>query len=816
MVAIRDFSLIPHSFADKILPNDLEAEQRILSTCIDSLEALNKTAQILPIEAFFQEQHRRVYRALLKMKKKEIAINIMSLREYLVTGKYLDKMGAMVIIGQLADDYLAPTFFQTSIEIVHKSYVCRQVIELGEEIATRGTENYDLTDLLDIVERKTLTLTKGCSTGNRADKDAREYDGLLTALRDIELGVSNPGLKVFRLQKLAKEYGKSFRELEHIYLKSLCAKAGGPLKTISDLDEECKSESREWLIHGLLPVGTVLEVHAMGGVGKTKLLYDLMFNLVTGSAWNGFPVTSSQRKVALYQDDESPHDMRQALRKRGFFDSPETMDNFRYRRGFTMDNIPLLLQDIKSYDPDLIVIDSLTTANRYSVFSENDTEYARPLLELTQIAADLNKTIVIIHHSNSEGESRGTKAIFNSVSEVWSIKRDTSEGAHEQEKILEIKKSRSRRFPSAYKIFFNEDDFSFSCLGEVSAREEDVSITRCKDKIVKFLSSHPNTKYEAEEIHSQVGNTLAHVRRCLSKLSGDGMISEIERKRDKVRFKLYYISFTGELKTVHDPDDDQREDHRGNSISVIDTAYADHPTPKQDQREDHRGNSTSVIDTAYADHPAPENVQKKNSMGDPKKNKTQDQRKIQQPSNTDEIKGFHDDPPTLIHPQINDDHVHITSTQVVQEIVQKSLLDEENIDSLAPAKVDLLPPVKMIYHTCVGKVKAIAQQIDAKTWQFILMPEPTSNTTETSFVKKIGNSKPEVVLKNLLESWLKSLTFEVIKTDCSPVQWISGCEWVESPDHYNPMQKRHKFVTPEGTVINVFGFGSDRIKITEC
>lgn len=73
---------------------------------------------------------------------------------------------------------------------------------------------------------------------------------------------------------------------------------------------------------------------------------------------------------------------------------------------------------IQQQRPALIIIDSLTSVNRYATVNENDSKYAQLILQLRDIAAEFNCSFVIIHHVNGAGEMRGTKAVRAAVDEV--------------------------------------------------------------------------------------------------------------------------------------------------------------------------------------------------------------------------------------------------------------------------------------------------------------------------------------------------------------------------------------------------------------
>lgn len=203
--------------------------------------------------------------------------------------------------------------------------------------------------------------------------------------------------------------------------------------------------------------------------------------------------------------------------------------------------MPALIQDLKEFRPDFVVIDSLSTANRFSTYQESQMEYARPILEMTGLAHEYGCTFVIIHHTNRDGGVRGTTAIRNAVSEVWQLTKDNSQHSTPNDRLLEINKSRSRSSGKKYRMIFNPEDLSFTFLGE----EETGETTGLADKttqntLLDFFANNRNTKYTSEELAHITGYSKGNVRRCLGLLSADGLIS-----RQPGKPNLYFLAMEG-------------------------------------------------------------------------------------------------------------------------------------------------------------------------------------------------------------------------------------------------------------------------------
>jgi hypothetical protein len=203
--------------------------------------------------------------------------------------------------------------------------------------------------------------------------------------------------------------------------------------------------------------------------------------------------------------------------------------------------MPTLETWVEEHKPALVIVDSLTAINRHCVFSENDTEYARPLLQLAAIANKHQCTVIIIHHSNAEGNSRGTRATFNSVSEVWGLSN-----VDLKERLLRVQKTRLGRPPGRYKFLFDEDNFSFRYLGEDSEMDNEEALTQ-EERIRLWLADdeHRGTLYAPVEISEALGVGREATRRALRELWAKGLI-----RRMKQRGSGYYNYYVTKISSI--------------------------------------------------------------------------------------------------------------------------------------------------------------------------------------------------------------------------------------------------------------------------
>ncbi|MEH2071619.1 MAG: AAA family ATPase [Nostoc sp.] len=390
--------------------------------------------------------------------------------------------------------------------------------------------------------------------------------------------------------------------LEHFYLKTLIAQCT-KLLTYEELKELAGSTVREWLLNGLIPQSTTILLASDGGVGKTKFAYAIGKILIQGTQFGPF-VTTGKRKILYYQGDESPGDMLQALDSLGYSEQ-DIGESVRVRFGWSAENMPTLIQDLKEFQPELVFIDSLSTANRFSIYRESEMEYARPILEMTGLATQYKTTFVIIHHTNKEGGVRGTTAIRNAVSEVWTLTKDNKETATPYDRILEIDKSRSRSSNKKYRMYFNPDDLSFTFLGEEGDELGGLGQS-AKESTLQLLADNRNIKFTSEEIAYRLGLSKAYARRYLGELSADGMISV---KRQPGKANTYFLAFKEGSPKDHPSDHlaSHTESVDSNELqSNLEIGIKNTGSPK-DHPSDHLPNLDTVSNASKGDPQADKN-----------------------------------------------------------------------------------------------------------------------------------------------------------------------------------------------------------------
>ncbi len=536
-------------------PQNIDAEEAILGGLLLDPNAMDRIVNILETEAFYVTSHQKIYSVCLTLYHQGQPTDFLVVKSYLEDHGMLDKIGGMNKLMQLTNSVFSTVNIDHYAKLVVLKYQQRRAIAVSNEIQQIAAgyipegEN-PIKSLLEQVEGKLHELTRGKYRGDMNEDEAtRMADKIANKIREIENFVVNPVHKEYKLMRLAQENKMTRKSLESLYVKTLLAQENEPTEIISNFIHKYGNDCNEWFLHGLLPKGSVILLHALGGVGKTRLAYDFCFSLATGTPWGNFPVTAESRKCLLVQTDETRGDLIRCLESRGFNDKLPIYIKSKW----TVDHLASLRQDIIDNGIEVVVIDSLTTVSKSSIFSENDTEYAKPVLQLKDLAQELGITVLLIHHSNSEGKSRGTKAIHNSVSQVLSL-RLPSEGSDVTctQRLLVIEKSRFRR-PTKYQLEYviDEEDHSWAwqCHGE-DLREPDPH-DGIKQDVVTLLSKNRNQPLSNRELSDALGANYNTVRKATFQLATDGIITR-QQLDSQGKPWVFYLTWEGEENTIEE------------------------------------------------------------------------------------------------------------------------------------------------------------------------------------------------------------------------------------------------------------------------
>jgi len=281
----------------------------------------------------------------------------------------------------------------------------------------------------------------------------------------------------------------------------------------------------------------VVLLYADGGVGKSLLAYDLTKAVALGIPWNHFPTLQS--RVLIIQTDEPEIDTCERLRIARFAEIGR--EKVFIERHWQFSQINKLKTWIQDYQPRFIVIDSLTSCNRFSEIEEKDMTYALGLMDMVELASTHQCSVLVLHHENKLGGVRGSTAIRNAVSEVWHLKKPDKEQFSPLQRLLDIEKSRSG-CNSISVIELDPEDNSWKHHGEVG--DPNSGKPPLSTQLLQHLQTHPGTFFEPDELQYEFpGTSRDQIRKALERWRKQGLLQAEERLKKNPtganRYKVY-------------------------------------------------------------------------------------------------------------------------------------------------------------------------------------------------------------------------------------------------------------------------------------
>ncbi len=154
--SIAESSADPASpFAGRTAPWNQEAEQAVLGAMMLDQDAALRATELLSDTMFYQEGHRRLFRAMVALTSRRVVIDHVTLREELQARNELEIAGGLEYLAELVDAVPTAANIEFHVKIIKDKAILRRLIETSTAIIT---EAYDgrttANDLLDSAESK--------------------------------------------------------------------------------------------------------------------------------------------------------------------------------------------------------------------------------------------------------------------------------------------------------------------------------------------------------------------------------------------------------------------------------------------------------------------------------------------------------------------------------------------------------------------------------------------------------------------------------------------------------------------------------------
>ena len=130
-------------FEEKLLPNDIEAEEAVIGSMLIDGDSILRVAQFLRPEEFYREKNRFCYEACRALFQRGEAINQVTVAHQLGLQERLDQVGGTAYLSHLVSTVPTPVHIEHYGRIVSRTAMMRNLIDSAGKISAIGYEGTD-------------------------------------------------------------------------------------------------------------------------------------------------------------------------------------------------------------------------------------------------------------------------------------------------------------------------------------------------------------------------------------------------------------------------------------------------------------------------------------------------------------------------------------------------------------------------------------------------------------------------------------------------------------------------------------------------
>lgn len=143
------------------LPQSLEAEQSVIGAMIIDKSAIAKALEKLNEEDFYRDGHKVIFKAIREMFSKDMAVDLVTLLEYLKSTDMLEKAGGVTYISEVSSSVITTANLEAYIKIVEEKSTLRKLIKSATSIIEESYNKQDkVEEVLDLAQKKIFDLAE--------------------------------------------------------------------------------------------------------------------------------------------------------------------------------------------------------------------------------------------------------------------------------------------------------------------------------------------------------------------------------------------------------------------------------------------------------------------------------------------------------------------------------------------------------------------------------------------------------------------------------------------------------------------------------
>ena len=146
----------------KTPPHSIEAEQSVLGALMVDNSQWDNVSEILMPDDFFRNEHRQLYRMMIKLSESSSPLDVITMGETLEKEKLLESTGGMSYLTEIAENTPSISNLVAYAKIVHERSLLRKLISVSSDIAGKAYDPRGLSaeTILDEAERAVFKIAE--------------------------------------------------------------------------------------------------------------------------------------------------------------------------------------------------------------------------------------------------------------------------------------------------------------------------------------------------------------------------------------------------------------------------------------------------------------------------------------------------------------------------------------------------------------------------------------------------------------------------------------------------------------------------------
>ncbi|MEE9567155.1 MAG: replicative DNA helicase [Desulfobacteria bacterium] len=145
----------------KVPPQNIEAEQSILSAILIDNNTLPEVLETLSEKDFYREVHQKIFAAMVDLFERSEPADLITMTNILKEQGQLESVGGATYLSELVDTIPMATNATHYAKIIHEKATLRRLIERASSITSRCFEDRgDMEDILDFAERSIFDISE--------------------------------------------------------------------------------------------------------------------------------------------------------------------------------------------------------------------------------------------------------------------------------------------------------------------------------------------------------------------------------------------------------------------------------------------------------------------------------------------------------------------------------------------------------------------------------------------------------------------------------------------------------------------------------